>query len=171
MDFMDWPHAYTWLSYHQNDTWYIGLCTCINKLGLHIILMRYITIELDLNGGVNPFGQIRRQDTKIGGCHLAFVPLLLFRGKGWTASLVENVTTSKCSAHLKLPPIIWVNLPIGAPLFSPALQPFGFILNRGGFVWQFYHFTCDHDATSTWKDGSNLFYVIQIPWHQWKKEI
>ena len=31
-------------------------------------------IEPDLNRGVYPFGPIRRQDTKVGGCHLAFFP-------------------------------------------------------------------------------------------------
>ena len=79
------------------------------------------TIELDLNRGVSPFGPIRRQDTKIGGCHLAFSPLLLYRGEGWTASQVENVTTSGFSPRLKMPPIIWVNRPTGTPPFNPAL--------------------------------------------------
>ena len=35
-------------------------------------------IELDLNRGVSQFGPIRRQDTKRGGCHLAFFPILLY---------------------------------------------------------------------------------------------
>ena len=35
------------------------------------------SIELDLNRGVKPFGPIIRQDTKIGGCHLAFPPINL----------------------------------------------------------------------------------------------
>ena len=39
-------------------------------------------IELDLNRGVSPFGPIRRQDTKIGGCHLAFFPITFVQGRG-----------------------------------------------------------------------------------------
>ena len=80
-----------------------------------------VNIELDLNRGINPFGPIRRQDTKIGDCHLAFSPLLLYRVEGWTASLVENLTTSDLSPCLKLPPIIWIYQHIGTTLFSPAL--------------------------------------------------
>ena len=79
------------------------------------------TIELDLNRGVNPFGPIRRQDTKIGGRHFAFFPLHLCRDEGWTASLDENVTTSEFSPRLKLPPIIWVDRFVDTPLISPAL--------------------------------------------------
>ena len=41
-----------------------------------------VTIELDLNRGVSPFGPIRRQDTKIGGCHLAFFPITFVQGRG-----------------------------------------------------------------------------------------
>ena len=44
---------------------------------------------------------------------LLFLPILLYRGEGWTASLVENVATSEFSPRLKLPPIIWVDWPIG----------------------------------------------------------
>ena len=39
-------------------------------------------IELDLNRGVSPFGPIKRQDTKIGGCHLAFFPITIVQGRG-----------------------------------------------------------------------------------------
>ena len=41
-----------------------------------------VGIELDLNRGVNLFWSIREQDTIIGGCYLAFSPLLLYRGEG-----------------------------------------------------------------------------------------
>ena len=44
---------------------------------------RPLHIELDLNRGVSPFRPIRRQDTKIGGCHLAFSPLLLYMSLGF----------------------------------------------------------------------------------------
>ena len=74
-----------------------------------------------LNREVKPLGPIRWLDTKIGGCYLAFFTLFLYRGEGWTASLVENVTTSEFSPRLKLPPIIWVDRLIGTPLFSLAL--------------------------------------------------
>ena len=49
---------------------------------LYVVNNHVNNIELDLNRGVNPFGPIRRQDTKIGGCYLAFSPLLLYRGEG-----------------------------------------------------------------------------------------
>ena len=42
--------------------------------------------ELYLIRGVNPFEPIRRLDTGVEGCHLDFHPLLLYRGKGWTAT-------------------------------------------------------------------------------------
>ena len=45
-------------------------------------LLTVDTIELDLNRGVSPFGPIRRQDTKIGGCHLAFFPITFVQGRG-----------------------------------------------------------------------------------------
>ena len=89
--------------------------------GKHECITEYWDTELVLNRGVNLFGPIRRQDTKIGGCHLAFFPpLLWYRGKGWIAGLVKKVITSECSPRLKLFPIIWVDWPIGTPLFSPA---------------------------------------------------
>ena len=55
--------------------------TYIHTLHAREIIKRS-TIELDLNRGVKPFGPIKRQDKKIGGCHLAFSPLLLYRGEG-----------------------------------------------------------------------------------------
>ena len=51
---------------------------------------------------------------------MLFLPLLLYRGKGWTASPVENVTT-EFSPRLKLPPIMWVDQPIGT-LYSIQLD-------------------------------------------------
>ena len=71
-----------------------------------------------------PFWPIRRQDTKIGGYHLLF-PLTFVQeqGKDWTASLVENVTTSEFSPHLKLFLIICMDRSIDTLLFSPAVCP------------------------------------------------
>ena len=43
---------------------------------------KVIVLELYLNRVVKPFGPIKRQDTKLGGCHLSFHPLLLYRGEG-----------------------------------------------------------------------------------------
>ena len=60
------------------------------------------------NRWVNSFGTIGRLQTKIGGCHLVFLIFLLYRGGGWTASLVEYVTTTEFSPHLKLPSIFLI---------------------------------------------------------------
>ena len=75
-------------------------------------------IELELNSGVKPFGPIRRQDTKIGGCHLAFFPIVFVQGRGLNSG---KMTSSEFSLRLKLPHIIWVDWPIGTPPYSPAL--------------------------------------------------
>ena len=47
---------------------------CIKKISCStkIVAAMLKNIELDLNRGVNPFGPISRQDTKIRGCHFAF---------------------------------------------------------------------------------------------------
>ena len=52
------------------------------------------TIEMDLNRGVNLIGPIRRQDTKVGGRHIAFSPFCT------GARAVENVTTFEFSPRL-----------------------------------------------------------------------
>ena len=41
-----------------------------------------LTIELYLDRAVKLFGPIRRLDTKIGGCHLAFSPINFVQGRG-----------------------------------------------------------------------------------------
>ena len=67
------------------------LCECGKLTGQSraSVKKKLLCIELDLNRGGNPFGPIRRQDTKIGGCHLPFFP-------GWNDSLVPlyGVTAS-----------------------------------------------------------------------------
>ena len=50
--------------------------------GKHELITEYQDIELVLNRAINLFGPIIRHDTKIGGCHLAFSPLLWYRGEG-----------------------------------------------------------------------------------------
>ena len=45
----------------------------------HIMLLY---IELDLNGGVKMFGPIKGQDTKLGGCILAFSHITFLQGRG-----------------------------------------------------------------------------------------
>ena len=72
-------------------------------------------MELYLKREVKPFEPITSQDTKKDAAILLF-PITLYRGQG----LIENVTT--CSPHLKLPPIIWMDQPIGIPLLSSMLD-------------------------------------------------
>ena len=43
---------------------------------------KVIVIELYLNRGVKPFGPIRRQDAKIGGCSLSISPITFVQGRG-----------------------------------------------------------------------------------------
>ena len=44
----------------------------------------FLYIELDLNGGVKPFWPIKGQDTKLGGCNLAFshITCTFVQGRG-----------------------------------------------------------------------------------------
>ena len=72
-----------------------------------------------MNRVVKHSGQIWRHDTQ--NRMLLFCQLLFYRGEGWTASVVEKVTISKFCPHLKLPPIILVDQPIGTTLFNPAI--------------------------------------------------
>lgn len=83
--------------------WYIShYCWSLEFKELHQVLWWHWACR---NGWVNPFWPIRRLQTKIGGCHLVFLLFLLYRSEGWTASLVEYVTTSEFSPHVKLPSI------------------------------------------------------------------
>ena len=42
----------------------------------------YASIQLDLNGGVKMFWPIKGQDTKLGGCILAFSHITFVQGRG-----------------------------------------------------------------------------------------
>ena len=78
-------------------------------------------MELDMKRGVKPFQPIRRQDTKIGGCHIAFPHYFCTGAKAQLGVQQKIWPSSEFSPCRKLPPITWVNQPIGTPLFSPAL--------------------------------------------------
>ena len=51
---------------------------------------------------------------------MLFSQLLMYRGKGWTASLVEKASISEFSPRLKLPHIIWADQPIRTPLIQSS---------------------------------------------------
>ena len=51
-----------------------------------------------LNRGVSPFEPMRRQDTKIGGCHLAFFPITFVQGRG-----LNSESSWKCD-HIWMQP-------------------------------------------------------------------
>ena len=78
--------------------------------------------EIYLNRVVKPFKTIKRQVSKIGGCHLAFSPSIFVQGGRLNSDFSWKVKSSEFSPRLKLPPIIWVKRPISTPLFNPALR-------------------------------------------------
>ena len=78
-------------------------------------------IELDLNRVVKPFGPIRRQDTKNRRLPSCLFPITFEKGPG-----LISESSLKCDHYWIQPPpetapIIWMDEPIGTPLFNPAL--------------------------------------------------
>ena len=76
------------------------------------IVLSVVSIELYLNTGVKPSGPMRRQDTKIGGCHM------LFPRYCCTGQRLISESSWKCdqfwfNPRLKPPSIIWAERPIG----------------------------------------------------------
>ena len=78
-------HYRTWfVDLHLTES--LSLKTCkIPEFHKELVILPFNTvwtIDANLNRGVIPSGPIRRQDTKIGGCHLAFFPITFVQGQG-----------------------------------------------------------------------------------------
>ena len=92
-------------------------------LAWHQTLSLYLYHRAGLNRGKVPISQSECSKQIAEAAILLFSPLLLYRGEGWTASLIENMTAIKFNPRLKLAPIIWLDQPNGTPLLIPGLLP------------------------------------------------
>ena len=78
-------------------------------------------IELDLNRVVKPFGPIRRQDTNNLRLPSSLFPITLEMGPGLISESNSKGDHYWIQPPPETAPIIWMDEPIGTPLFNPAL--------------------------------------------------